>query len=308
MSTGAGGEGGEGGIQFVAQFDPAMGELPEGLYVDGTTAYVGLATLGAVVKVDLESGAVTPFGSIPKPPMNGGFLLGIALDAEKNVYVGFGGGPGTPVTNGIYKIPAAGGAVTTPWATDTDMNFPNGLTFDAAGNLFVADSGGTVFEIAPDGAVAAWATDLLLSGEGSTCMFAAPVPLGANGAIIVGDAMYVSNTNFGSIVKIPIMPDGSAGAVAAFSGPDCNTLGGIDGIAATPNGGQIVGVVNSQNELVKISLTDGSFIEGDASLLFDNPASISIAMVDGVFRAYVTNSAFFDTAAPQPALLSVPLD
>ena len=61
------------------------------------------------------------------------------------------------VKNGIYKIPAAGGAVATPWAGDPGMNFPNGLIFDAKGNLFVADSGGTIFEIDTNGTVSTWA-------------------------------------------------------------------------------------------------------------------------------------------------------
>jgi sugar lactone lactonase YvrE len=208
------------------------------------------------------------------------------------------------VKNGIYKIPAAGGAVTTPWASDPSMNFPNGLLFDAANDLFVADSGGFIFEITPAGTVSKWLDDPLLVGSG-TCMFAAPFPIGANGIVESGNAFYVSNTNIGSIVKIPIMADGSAGVPSVFAGPDCNALGGIDGIALDSDG-SLVGVVNAQNKLVRIG-TDGKIKSLFAGAPFDNPASVSIATIGGAKAVYITNSAFFDTKSPAPGLLSFPL-
>jgi hypothetical protein len=40
---------------------------------------------------------------------------------------------------------------------------------------------------------------------------------------------------------------------------------------------------------------------------YDNPASLSVATVGGVKSAFVTSSAFFNTQAPAPGLLSYPL-
>ena len=290
---------------FVAHLDPMKGQLPEGLFVTGSKAYVGLAVLGKIVTVDLPGGAVTDFGSIPAPPaMNGGFMLGIVVDAAGEAYVGFGGGPGTVVKNGVYKIPAAGGAVTAPWASDAAMNFPNGLILDATGNVFVADSGGFIFKIAKDASVTKWAADPSLVGTG-TGLFAAPFPIGANGIVQSGSAFYVSNTNIGQIVKIPIKADGTAGAPTVFAGPDCNVFGGIDGIALDADG-SILAVLNAQNKIIRVGL------DGKATTLFsgkplDNPASTSIATVGGKKALYVTNSAFFDKAAPAPGLLELPL-
>src|SRR5690348_6915331 len=131
-TTGTGGAG-PAAPTFVAHFDPTKGELPEGLFVDQGEAYVGYAALGKIVKVDLAGGAVHDFGSIPPIPMNGGYMLGIVVDAQGNVFVGFGGGNGAALANGVYKLPPAGGAVTAPFATDAAMNFPNGLVLDAGG-------------------------------------------------------------------------------------------------------------------------------------------------------------------------------
>ncbi len=184
------------------------------------------------------------------------------------------------------------------------MNFPNGLVFDPNGDLFVADSGGYVFKIAPSGTVTTWLSDPSLVGSG-TCMFAAPFPIGANGLVLTANAAFVSNTNLGSIVKIPIQADGSAGTPTALAGPDCNTLGGIDGIALDTDG-SLVAVINSQSRLVRVG-TDGKVTTLFSGKPFDNPASVSIATVGGKKAAYVTNSALFDTTAPSPGLLSFPL-
>lgn len=291
---------------FVAHLDPMKGELPEGLFVSGTKAYVGLAGLGKIVTVDLPGGAVKDFGSIPAPPaMNGGFMLGIVVDAAGDAFVGFGGGPGMVVKNGVYKIPAAGGAVTAPWASDPSMNFANGLVFDAAGNIFVADSGGFIFKIAKDGTVTTWLTDPSLVGKGSTCMFAAPFAIGANGIVQSGNAFYVANTNFGQIVKIPIKGDGSAGTPTLLAGPDCNALGGIDGISLDTDG-SILGVLNGQSKIVRVGM-DGKTTTLSSGKPLDNPASTWIATVGGKKALYVTNSAFFDMTMPAPGLLEYPL-
>src|SRR5262249_49793131 len=57
MNTGGGGAGGGTATPtFVAKLDPMKGELPEGLFVDKSEAYVGLAALGKIIKIDLPGG------------------------------------------------------------------------------------------------------------------------------------------------------------------------------------------------------------------------------------------------------------
>lgn len=306
-SSGGGGSGGGAAMpSFVAHFDPMKGELAEGLFVKGNTAYVGYAALGKIVTVDIDSGAIKDFGSIPPIPMNGGFMLGIVVDGAGNVFVGFGGGPGMAVKNGVYKLPPAGGAVTNPFSTDPAMNFANGLVLDSNQTLFVADSGGAIFKIAANGTATKWAADPALVGTDMTCKYAAPFPIGANGIVQIGSAFYVSNTNLGSIVKIPINGDGSAGTATVLAGPDCDALGGIDGIAVDKDGTTILGVSNSQNKLVKIDAA-GKVTVAFSGKPLDNPASTFTAKHGAGTSLFITNSAFFDMAAPQPGLLEYPL-
>ena len=310
--SGSGGSasGGSGGANaapsFVAKTDPMKGELAEGLFVRGTTAYVGYAPLGKIVKVALPDGAVSDFATIPGvPAMNGGYTLGIALDAAGNVYAGQSAAMSGPAP-GIYKFPAAGGSQSAPWAKDAAMNFPNGLAFDAKGALFVADSGGTIFKIDTAGVASKWLADPSLAGTDLTCKFAAPFPIGANGIAFsaTGDAAYVANTNLGQVVRIPIDAQGAAGKPTIFAGPDCNALGAIDGIAIDAQG-RMLAVVNAQNKLIEFDKS-GKPTTVVSGAPLDNPGSVFIATVAGKTAAYVTNTSFFSTKKT-PGLVAAPL-
>jgi sugar lactone lactonase YvrE len=306
-ATGGGGTGGTAAApEFVKQLDAAKFEFAEGLFVSKGVAYVGLAALGKVIKIDVADGTVSDFGAIPPIPMNAGFMLGIVVDAAGNALVGFGGGPGVDVKNGVYKIPAAGGSVADPFASDPEMNFPNGLVIDADKNLFVADSGGAIFKIKSDGTVTKWTADPLLLGTDMTCMYAAPFPIGGNGIVILDGAFYVANTNLGSIVKIPIKADGTAGTAALFSGPDCEALGGIDGLAVDADGKSLLAVLNSQQKLVRIDPT-GKISDVFVGAPLDNPASIVVEKDAASATAYITNSSFFNMTMPTPGLLAYKL-
>ena len=289
---------------FVAQTDAMKGELPEGLWVSGDHAYMGFAALGTIEKVALADGTRSAFGSIPPIPANGGFMLGITADAAGDLYVGFGGGDNSALDNGVYKLPKAGGAASAVFAKDAAMNFPNGLVFDGS-DLFVADSGGTIFKIGTDGTPAVWSSDPALSDPMIDCQFKAPFPLGANGIVKIGDAFYVSNTNAATIVKVAIAADGSAGEATVLAGPDCAALGGVDGIAVDADGTSLLAVINSQSRLVRIDAAGKitTVLEGAP---LDNPASIAVVKGADGATAYITNSSFF-SAAPTPGLVSVPL-
>jgi hypothetical protein len=55
---------------IVTAFDPAAGELPEGVATRDGFAYVGFAPLGEIAKVDLKTGTRTRFAKLPKPVPN----------------------------------------------------------------------------------------------------------------------------------------------------------------------------------------------------------------------------------------------
>lgn len=302
-------------LKFIAQFDPGLTvqELPEGVAVttDGKTAYVGFAPKGKIVKVSLPDGTVTAFGNIPEPPPLQGFATGIAIDSAGDVYVA-GGSLNPAYKAGIHKIPKAGGA-SSPFFENMDLSLPNGLVFDPIGNLYATDSiTGTIYKIKSDKTFVKWSEDPLLKGDtaaGNLCKSGQMFPIGANGIAIVGNDVFVANTDKASIIKIPINGDGTAGTASEFSKSDamCAPLAGADGLAADTDGTLLL-ASNGGNALLRIG-KDGKatkLIEKDK---FDGPASVSVATLpDGKKYAIVTNFALgsFSTpgAVPKPGLLS----
>src|SRR5688572_1920001 len=132
-------------LQHVASFDPAQGQLPEGLVVAGDTAYVGFAPSGVVARVDLATGAAQPWGKLPAPVPNQGFMTGLAARGGEILAALVSFVP--EVQAGIYRIPAAGGDAVL-LASSPAMAFPNAIGLDGDA-LFVTDSAsGTVFRIA----------------------------------------------------------------------------------------------------------------------------------------------------------------
>lgn len=79
--------------------------------------------------------------------------------------------------------------------TNAQFNSPSGLAFDAAGNLFVSDTGNnTIREITPAGAVATFAgvagSGGFADGASGTAQFSSPlgIAVAANGAVFVADS------------------------------------------------------------------------------------------------------------------------
>lgn len=282
----------------VVHFDPAQGSLSEGLAVRGNTAYFGFAGSGQVVAVDLATRAVTPYSSLPQPVSGKGFVTGLALRGNDlyGALVSF-----VPdVQAGIYRTGTAG----TPaklFAKHPEMAFPNGLAFDGAGQLYVTDSAaGAVFRVSPTGEATKWAAGPLLTGAKDTCGegkgVGVPFDIGANGIVFDRDAVYVTNTDRGSLVRIPIQADGSAGTPSTLVEPSCD-LNGADGLAIAPNGDFVV-AVNHQNKLVRIDRA-GQVTTVLSSDPLDFPSSLAFAGN----TLYVDNFAFLD--AKSPGLLQV---
>ncbi len=149
--------------------------------------------VGQVYRVDIENKSFTEIGS------TGGFGLGIAADAQSNLFVCDMGVKAvlrvTPDgTSEIYSRGAPGEELTVP-------NFP---VFDEAGNLYVSNSGnwgasnGTIQRIASDGTAEVWSR----AAKGFTNGMA----LGPGGKFL-----YVVESTPPLISRIAINPDGSAG-------------------------------------------------------------------------------------------------
>ncbi len=293
--------------QFVAQFDPTKGQVPEGLAIRDGIPYLGFAATSEVTKVNLADGTFTTIATLPKPAAGTGFMTGLSFSAKSPgvLYVALVSFA-PEVQPGIYQVAAEGGAPTL-FAKDPAMPFPNGLVTDDQGNWFVADSTGIVFRISADGkTVEKWATgDLLVGDKDKSCLAMStgsglPFPIGANGIVKNGDSYYVTNTDKGLIARIPVGADGKAGTISLFAGPDCATLGGADGL--TVRGTDLVAADNFKNQIVRIGPT-GSVTTIVAGAPLDFPASVTFEQD----TLYVTNFAFLNaqTGKGNPGLMRI---
>jgi SMP-30/Gluconolactonase/LRE-like region len=148
------------------------------------------------------------------------------------------------------------------------------------GQLFVSDSAsGSIFVIEPSGIVRTWVSDPLLKGDKNFCPPAQlPIDIGANGIAFDrnGTSLFVLNTDRASIIRVPIMKDGTAGKPELFVRPDCKNLTDADGLAVDKddNGSMIV-AVNKLNKIVKVSI-DKKITTLESGGVLDFPASIKI--------------------------------
>ena len=264
-------------VGFVA----AAGELPEGVALKDGRAYVGFAPLGRIDEVDLRSGSKRPFGTLPAPVPNKGFMTGLTFGPSGDLYaalVSFD----SSVQAGVYRVPSGGGDAVL-FAKDARMVFPNGLLFDARGDLYVTDSAaGTIFRVTPTGVVSPWTTSELLAGDASACGGSGnPFPIGANGLVISSGSLFATNTDKGSLVRVPEQQDGTAGEPEVVAGPDCAALAGADGVTTDVDGDFVV-AVNRQNKVVRVppsgtpvsELVSGAPVEFPASLAWDDTTLI----------------------------------
>jgi gluconolactonase len=153
---------------------------------------------GQIYKVSLG-------GTIDQVAETGGFLLGLALDADGRIYAC------DLARAEVVRADPRSGAVEV-YSTGTDdekLRTPNYPVFDDKGNLYVTDSGvwkandGLVFRVAPEGDTVVWARTCTRFPNG--CCLAPD-----------GDALFVVESLLPGVSRIAIEADGSAGATDLF--------------------------------------------------------------------------------------------
>lgn len=120
-------------------------------------------------------------------------------------------------------------------------SLPNGLALDhRTRTLYVADSTGVVWRVPTTGAGA---------GVWSSGRELAPADfLGANGLKLRDGAVWVTNLDQGTIVRIPLQANGKAGpARIAATG-----LTGVDDFAFTGRGNEIIAALNTANQVALV--------------------------------------------------------
>lgn len=172
---------------------------PEGVAWDPVAGrvYAG-GEAGQIYAIDLD-------GNVTQVASTGGFMLGLAVDARGRIY-------GCDVGRAeVVRVDPTDGTVET-YARGTDsvpMRAPNWLAFDAAGRLYVTDSGdwgkadGFIWVFGPDRTPEVWTDESRLLPNGS-CLD------------LDGTSLFVVETNLPGVVRIPIRPDGTAGRREVF--------------------------------------------------------------------------------------------
>nr|WP_179673332.1 gluconolaconase [Duganella sp. 1224] len=164
--------------------------------------------------------------------------FGVVLDPQGNLYVADGGD-----NNSIRKIDLNGVSTTLAGGTEgyaegaptaAAFNTPSGLAIDAAGNLYVADTGNNAIrKIKPDGTVSTLAGDGLAGdkdGKGAGAQFNGPVGVAVDAAGVV----YVSDTYNDRIRRIA--PDGSVTTIAGGRRGGMADGAGAQALFNTPTG------------------------------------------------------------------------
>ena len=242
---------GAGDSVSIVDFDPAQAQFPEGIASSKTgTLYVSWTLRDELVAIDPDGNTevVThlPAGSAP---------AGMVVTPDNVIYVAAGGidlatGITDPETRGVYKVEP--GQTPERIAGTEAMTFPNDVTMDQTGNIYVTDTvAGTVWRIPKHGVPELWAADPLLEGTGDLGF---GFPIGANGIAVDHKKVIVANPEKGLLVSLPIETDGSAGAATLLAGSPL--LAGADGIALDVHGNIHV-VAGLQNSVVVVR-DDGS--------------------------------------------------
>jgi len=209
--------------QIRAAFDFSKGQTAEAVAIEPSgKADVSLAEANEVVQV-APDGAVTPFPALPSggtcPVAGTTSTVGIAYNRGSVYVVECSGDAHT----GVWRL--RHGAPPEQIAQLPASGFPNDMAIDpSTGVLYVADSVlGEVFAVPTRHGAG--------SGLGSAMVWAVGSALqrtsfiGANGVDVHNGAVWVSNTDQATILRIPIQADGTAGPIGtAVTGLD----GGID--------------------------------------------------------------------------------
>ncbi|MCX4551208.1 MULTISPECIES: hypothetical protein [unclassified Streptomyces] len=256
--------------RIALHLDLAKKQTPENIAMapDGS-AYVTFAEARQVARIS-PGGAVRILATLPRPADDGahtpalGFPLTVGIVRAHDGTLYFLYATGTADLTGVWRLRPGGKPQRIAALPATGL--PNGLALDPrTGTLYVTDSAlGTIWSVPVTGGVpTAWSTAPELASTGF---------LGANGLKIHDGAVWATNLDKGTVLRIPILGDGRSGPVRTRA----TGLPGIDDFAFTGHGDQMLAALNGPSEVALIQ-TDGSHstvLTGADGL--QNPTSVTL--------------------------------
>ncbi|TDD47584.1 hypothetical protein E1263_34365 [Kribbella antibiotica] len=281
-------------VRVAAHFDLASGQQPENIALAPSgVAYVTFAVARQVARV-APDGSTRILATLPAPAAGSktpvlGFPLtsGIVRDGGTLYFLY---ATGTADLTGVWRLRPGGRPERIAALPATGV--PNGLALDErTGNLYIADSVlGTIWRVSKSGGRAqAWSTAPELASTGF---------LGANGLKLRGGAVWVTNLDRGTILRLPIDHRGNAGKPQTRA----TGLAGIDDFAFTGHGNQLLATLNGSSTVVLVQ-GDGTSkpILTPANGL-QNPTSLAVRGT----TAYILSAAYLTQKDPNLILARLP--
>jgi hypothetical protein len=278
--------------RVLIHYDLAAGEQPENITaVPGGDFLVVLSRAAKVERITPQGGRrvvaslpVPADGGINTPVLGFNFASGIVRMPDGTLYIGYA--TGHDDSTGIWRVrPCAAPERVVALGGES---FPNGMALDPRmRQIYFADSTlGDVWRFSARGGATApvkWASGAKLDPTGL-------LGLGVNGLKIHKNAVWVSNADQGTLLRIPIGRKGTAGAVETkLTGPN------IDDFTFIGHSDSIVAALDPANEVALIK-PDGSY-----SIVMDSTDGLQggpTAAAIGGGKLYVVTAGFLTHTDP----------
>jgi hypothetical protein len=256
--------------RIADHFDLAAGQMPENIVLErGGAVDLSFSAARQIARIG-KDGKIRVLATLPGPADGGAdtpvlhFALSTGLvRADDGTFYALDV-TGTDDLTGLWRVRPGG--VPERIAALPGDGLPNGLAMDeSTGTFYVTDSVlGVIWRIpAAGGRATVWASGPELASTGF---------LGANGLKIHDGAVWVSNTDKGTIVRYPIGEDSRAGAPRITA----TGLGGIDDFEFTGRGDRLLAALNLPEEVVLVQPDGSHTVVLTAQDGLSNPTSVAV--------------------------------
>jgi hypothetical protein len=270
------------GAHIIADFSYGTKQQPENLALESNGSADLTFNFSLQVGRVTTTGALTNLSTLPEDSGDNALVSGIIRLDSGSLLVNYNAG----TSSGVWSVPADGGTAT-QLVSIPGAGWLNGMTYDPSKRvLYLTDSTlGEVWKVSLSTDTASvWATGTALQPGGT------PGSKGANGIKLYNGAIYVGNTSAGTLLRIPIDADGTAGPTSTVA----SGLTGIDDFAFTGDG-YVIAAQNPANEVSIVNPSTGtSTIALTSTDGLDNPTSIAVSGS----TVYITNGAYLTGSDP----------